>query len=873
MSRDNKQRKKKDNGEPKTQDDLMESGDKSSATGDFSSENITDIMKHLMMQEQRRSERELKREKEKEERDREWALKLEEREEQRRRDDTAREEQRKKDEFDREEKRELRQEKERKEREEVEAARRCADKEWRVTVGLKERETTVAQQQEMRLANTEIHKHLAQKQSYAALMARLPKFEGKRMPTAFIQSLEKQLKDNAIPEGIWLQALEACLQGKASASYWTLVEERDRQDYESAKCAVLRCLGPPTPNKLDQVFNSRWPKEETIAEAWEECVQHVRSFGKEGETVDELAFKWVMVRMLGKCKRECAEAVWKVQPKSVPEAVAAMRDWEHKHGFPAKVWTKRFDAPQERKIDASSWSAPRTESTPAAAEGGARVKVEKPWSQQRYGGTSRTDFKCYKCGEPGHMRRDCPKTTVKRVDVHSEEEDVDVLLMEGTINGVKALCEISTGAQMCVIPESLAGGLPVTGKTICKPVGSSFKADSVKVRVQVGCIDMEVSAAVVPDSFLAHPLVGRNVGVDLLLQCGNMAVEQRKKDTSAEAHAVQTRAMTAKEEKEERQAEVIRNVEKAVIRKPEELEQVNTLTVPDAVKVDNPPQESNSEPLAVVNENVDPKVNVGLVIPSMELGASLGAEYKGAMEGVEMLREWKGYGKDRSKGFLWENGVLKRVVEDELSGSRELVVIPVGLRQRMLGLVHDYLGHVGSGKMAWMLKQSCCWPGLSGDAKRYGKACTECQRMRKGGLAEVPMGEMPIHKTPFEHVAVDIVGPFPRSHGYKYILTYTCLASRYPEAIPLRQATAQECAEALLEIFSRNGVPITLLSDQGAQFMGVLMKRLCERLGIRQIRTTPYHPQSNGAVERMHGDAGPDAEKVGRERSSLGLSA
>ena len=105
---------------------------------------------------------------------------------------------------------------------------------------------------------------------------------------------------------------------------------------------------------------------------------------------------------------------------------------------------------------------------------------------------------------------------------------------------------------------------------------------------------------------------------------------------------------------------------------------------------------------------------------------------------------------------------------------------------------YDYLGHVGNGKMAWILKQTCCWPGMSGDAKRYGRACAaECQRMRKGGLAEVPMGEMPIHKTPFENVAVDIVGHFPRSHGFKYILTYICLASRYPEAIPLRQATAQ----------------------------------------------------------------------------------
>ena len=80
------------------------------------------------------------------------------------------------------------------------------------------------------------------------------------MPTAFIQSLEKQLKDNAIPQGKWLQALEACLQGKALSSYWTLVEKRDRQDYEcQALCSAM--FGTTLVNKLDQVFNSSWPRE------------------------------------------------------------------------------------------------------------------------------------------------------------------------------------------------------------------------------------------------------------------------------------------------------------------------------------------------------------------------------------------------------------------------------------------------------------------------------------------------------------------------------------------------------------------------------------------------------------------------------------
>ena len=93
---------------------------------------------------------------------------------------------------------------------------------------------------------------------------------------------------------------------------------------------------------------------------------------------------------------------------------------------------------------------------------------------------------------------------------------------------------------------------------------------------------------------------------------------------------------------------------------------------------------------------------------------------------------------------------------------------------------------------------------FSGDVKRYGRACKDCQ---KGGLAEVPMGEMPIHKVPFENVAIDIVGMFPRSHGYKYILTYICLASR---AIPLKHATCTRvCRSPIGNILAEWGSHLT----------------------------------------------------------------
>ena len=124
------------------------------------------------------------------------------------------------------------------------------------------------------------------------------------------------------------------------------------------------------------------------------------------------------------------------------------------------------------------------------------------------------------------------------------------------------------------------------------------------------------------------------------------------------------------------------------------------------------------------------------------------------------------------------------------------------------------------------------------------------------------MGEMPIHDIPFNNVAIDIVGPFPRAKGFKFLLTYICLASRYPEAIPMKSATAAECTEFLIEIFSRNGISRTIQSDQRSQFMGILVKGLCKRLGINQIRTAPYHTESDGTVESFHGTLVPILRKV-----------
>ncbi len=80
-----------------------------------------------------------------------------------------------------------------------------------------------------------------------------------------------------------------------------------------------------------------------------------------------------------------------------------------------------------------------------------------------------------------------------------------------------------------------------------------------------------------------------------------------------------------------------------------------------------------------------------------------------------------------------------------------------------------------------------------------------------------------------------------------------CLATKWPEAVSLRSIMAKAMVKGLWSIFSRTSIPERILSDQGSQFCGKVVRQLCEMLGIQKVRTSPYHPESNGAVERMHG--------------------
>ena len=113
------------------------------------------------------------------------------------------------------------------------------------------------------------------------------------------------------------------------------------------------------------------------------------------------------------------------------------------------------------------------------------------------------------------------------------------------------------------------------------------------------------------------------------------------------------------------------------------------------------------------------------------------------------------------------------------------------------------------------------------DVNSYCRSCPECQKVSTPRHQRVPLIPLPVMKEPFERIAIDIVGPLPRSRkGYQYVLVICDYATRYPEAIPLRCTDAHRVAEELIVFFSRMGIPREILSDQGSNFMSQLLKEI-----------------------------------------------
>ncbi|CAH8608230.1 unnamed protein product, partial [Dicrocoelium dendriticum] len=131
--------------------------------------------------------------------------------------------------------------------------------------------------------------------------------------------------------------------------------------------------------------------------------------------------------------------------------------------------------------------------------------------------------------------------------------------------------------------------------------------------------------------------------------------------------------------------------------------------------------------------------------------------------------------------------------------------------------------------------------------------CLPCQRSKVQRHTQAPLGNFTVPDARFSHVHIDTVGPLPPSSGYKYLLTCIDRFTRWPVAVPIADISAETVAHNFVAHWiAHYGVPSTITTDRGAQFESTLFRELTNTLGTKRIRTTTYHPSSNGLVERFH---------------------
>lgn len=164
-------------------------------------------------------------------------------------------------------------------------------------------------------------------------------------------------------------------------------------------------------------------------------------------------------------------------------------------------------------------------------------------------------------------------------------------------------------------------------------------------------------------------------------------------------------------------------------------------------------------------------------------------------------------------------------------------------------------GHQGVTRTFNKIHAQYYWKGMRKQIKEYIRKCPICQRNKTSNRKlKEPMVITTTANQAFEKIFLDVVGPLPTSNnGNNFILTLQDDLTKFAWAVPMINHEANTVAHHFVTQFvCLHGLPQKLVTDCGTEFLSKVFKEVCNLLKIKQTSTTPYHPQSNGSLERSH---------------------
>ena len=183
-------------------------------------------------------------------------------------------------------------------------------------------------------------------------------------------------------------------------------------------------------------------------------------------------------------------------------------------------------------------------------------------------------------------------------------------------------------------------------------------------------------------------------------------------------------------------------------------------------------------------------------------------------------------------------------------------VVPESLRHKLFSYFHDEHSHPGRNKTAKLISRFYWWPSMIEDIKAYVTSCKTCQMVKP--IQKPTIGQMILPSAdlqPGQLVGLDtiVLGPAAGSTRHKYIQVFIDHFSRYVWAFPTASNTSSAIT-TLIDKLIHSGIQIkTILTDCHKNFTSKTMADCLKRHHIKHIQSTPYHPQTNGIVERING--------------------
>ena len=524
-----------------------------------------------------------------------------------------------------------------------------------------------------------------------------------------------------------------------------------------------------------------------------------------------------------------------------------------------------------------------------------------------------SEVTCFTCRQKGHTSPNCPKkdTKVKRVKV---SEDKVMSLRKNEVFGavgphrMPVTCDVTVVPEECVDPHQLSGETcelrsfndgKSTGKccvvdiyvgdsvftkqavtqpgaslrwSVClsldmaDPAEGQFLVQQLQRKAEISLDETLYIPPEVRDGFLVSGILASEAHIVKMKSTRVVGASDKEGDVPSPGVPVLSAAAEAqvsispetegdKNRPVQLQIAEVGSAPPTVVETPQETveemglteERNKENTLVDELILDSDEAESSSSV-----GSADPEGIVELPVQTIREGMpreAMAEETKSdkSLQAIYKLAELD------HEGYHLLHGLVFRTRLDMFGKPVEQLCVPASYRSQCLQAAHTGFGHQGRNKMILLLRPHFYWPCMAKDCVAFVRGCAQCLVVDKSNPKTARMTERPIVTQPFSDMAIDIVGPFPTARGgYRFMLTCIDSASRWPEELPIRTTTSRVVITCLKSIFTRWGFPEKLTSDNGSQFISQTFKRWLRDKGIAHSRSTPYHPQGNGVVERLH---------------------